>query len=392
MRRAVIVDALRTPFGRGRPDGALAAMHPVDLYAAVLAALVARNRIDPACIDDVITGCVTQAGEQAGNIGRHAVLAAGLPESVPAVTLDRKCGSAQQAMDFGAQAIIAGAADMVIAGGVEMMSRVPARANRLDRDALGPSVHARYPDGLVHQGIAAERIAARGGLSREQLDAYALRSHRRAAAAEDDGLLRDAVLPIAAGGGTVTHDEGLRRDTDAARLGALSPAFRDDRLAQRFPEIDWRVTAGNSSQISDGAGAILLAEAGTAARMGLRARAAVTHFRVVGDDPIMMLTGVIPATRGLLERGGLNAGQIDRFEVNEAFASVVLDWQRAMNVDPERVNVLGGAIALGHPVGASGVRLTANLLAALEACDGRFGVQTMCESGGMANATLIERL
>ncbi|MDT0618703.1 thiolase family protein [Salinisphaera sp. P385] len=391
-RRAVIIDLVRTPFGRARPDGALAPMHPVDLYAHVLAALVARNGIDPSLIEDVITGCVLQVGEQAANIGRQAVLAAGLPESVPAVSLDRKCGSAQQAVDFAAQGVIAGAHDLVIAGGVEMMSRVPMKANRLDRDNLGPRFAARYPDGLVGQGISAELIAAHWNLSRDDLDAYALRSHQRAAAAEDNNSTSRDIAPVDVAGNTVDRDEGLRRNSTLEKLGGLPPAFESERMQARFPGINWSVTAGNSSQVTDGAGAVLIAEESTALRLGLTPRAAVTHFAVVGDDPLMMLTGPIPATHKLLARAGLAPDAIDAFEVNEAFASVVLAWQKELGVDPERVNVHGGAIALGHPVGASGIRLLGNLLRVLEETNGRYGLQTMCESGGMANATLIERL
>jgi acetyl-CoA acetyltransferase family protein len=396
MRRAVVIDVVRSPFGRGRTGGLLDGLHPVSLYAEVLKALVARNGLDPALVEDVITGCVIQVGEQAGNIGRQAVLAAGFPESVPAVTLDRKCGSAQQAIDFAAQGVIAGAYDVVIAGGVEMMSLVPMRANRLGKDSEGPLLRARYPEGLVHQGISAELIAARYGLSRVALDAFALRSHQRAAAAEDAGItarsIQQITVPTADGARLATRDEGLRRDTTLEKLSALKPAFEDPVLAGRFPEIGWRVTAGNSSQVTDGASAILLMEESMAVQLGLRPRAAVTHFAVAGDDPVMMLTAVIPATRRLLGRAGLATDRIDAWEVNEAFASVVLAWQQALGVEADRVNRFGGAIALGHPVGASGGRLFANLLTALEDTGGRYGVQTMCESGGMANATLVERL
>ncbi|MFN7399034.1 MAG: thiolase family protein [Sandaracinobacter sp.] len=387
-RRAVIVDGVRTPFGKGRAGGALGGVHPVDLYAGLLGVLVARQALAPALVDDVITGCVIQVGEQAGNIGRQAVLAAGFPESVPAVTIDRKCGSAQQAIDFAAQGIIAGAADVDIAGGVEMMGTVEAKSNRLGRDSLGPRFHARYPDGLVHQGVSAELIAARYGLSRGEMDAFAARSHALAARAEDDGLWRDTVLPV----DDVVRDEGVRRGTSIEALGALKPAFQSPEMAARFPEIDWGVTAGNASQVSDGASALLLMEEGLARRMGFRARAAVTHFAAVGDDPLLMLTGVIPATRKLLARAGLTVADIDSCEINEAFASVVLAWAQATGADLARVNRFGGAIAIGHPVGASGGRLMLNLLCALEVTGGRYGLLSMCESGGMANATLVERL
>jgi acetyl-CoA acetyltransferase family protein len=386
MRRAVIVDGVRSPFARGRPGGALNGLHPVDLLAQCLQALQARTGIDPVAVEDVITGCVIQAGEQAGNIGRQAVLAAGWPETVPAVSLDRKCGSAQQAIDFAACGIIAGAYDMVVAAGVEMMSTVPAKANRLGRDTMGAALAARYPDGLVHQGVSAELIAARGQISRAEMDRFALRSHQLAAASDPPGL-----VPIVAGDRIVASDEGVRADSSLARLAALAPAFRSEEMALRFPEIGWQVTAGNASQVSDGACALLLMEEGRARALGLRPRARITHFAVAGDDPLMMLTAIVPATRKLLARAGLSIADIDVFEVNEAFASVVLHWQAQTGADPARVNPLGGAIALGHPVGASGGRLFLNCLAALEAGGGRYGLVTMCESGGMANATLIER-
>jgi acetyl-CoA acyltransferase len=392
MRRAVIIDLVRTPFGRARETGALAGNHPVDLYAHVLKALVKRTGIDPALVEDVITGCVIQVGEQAGNVGRHAVLAAGFPESVPAVTLDRKCGSAQQAIDFAAQGVIAGAYDLVIAGGVEMMSLVPMRANRLGKDNLGPQLRQRYPGGFIHQGISAELIAARWDIGRRSQDMFAERSHRLAAAAEDDGTTSRDIAAIDTSAGVIARDEGLRRDTNLEKLAALKPAFQDADAAKHYPQLGWSVTAGNSSQVSDGAGAVLIAEEKTAQRLGLTPRAAITHFAVVGDDPILMLTGVIPATRKLLARAGLKIGDIDAFEVNEAFAPVVLSWQSELTPDPERVNMFGGAIALGHPVGASGIRLMGNLLRALERTGGKLGLQTMCESGGMANATLVENL
>jgi acetyl-CoA acyltransferase len=397
MRRAVIIDIVRSPFGHGRADGALSTLHPVDLYAGVLRALISRTGVDPALIEDVITGCVIQVAEQSGNIGRQAALAAGLPESVAAVTLDRKCGSAQQAFDFAAQGVIAGAYNMAIAGGVEMMSLVPMRINRMGKDNEGPLFHKRYPQGLVRQGVSAELIAARWGLSREAMDRFSEASHRRALIAEDAGLTARSLIPVEVPlpeGGTrwVDRDEGPRRDTSFEKLSALKPVFAEEAAAARFPEIRWSVTAGNSSQVTDGAAAALIAEEGFARRLGLKPRAAITHFAVAGDDPILMLTAIMPATRKLLARAGLSMADVDAFEVNEAFASVVLAWSRDMGADPEKVNVYGGAIALGHPVGASGGRLLANLLTRLEETGGRYGVQTMCESGGMANATLIERL
>ena len=396
MRRAVIVDVVRSPFGRARPGGALDGVHPVDLYAQVLQALVRRTGVDPAMVEDVITGCVIQVAEQSGNIGRQAVLAAGFPEGVPAVTLDRKCGSAQQAFDFAAQGVLAGAYDLVIAGGVEMMSLVPMRVNRMGKDNEGPAFHRRYPEGLVRQGVSAELIAARWGIGREAMDAFALESHRRAIAAEERGATAQAItpvdIPVPDGLRRVERDEGPRRDSSLEKLGALRPAFEDAATAARFPEIRWSVTAGNSSQVTDGAAAVLIAEESVAVRLGLRPRAAITHFALAGDDPVMMLTAIIPATRKILERASMPLDRIDCFEVNEAFASVVLAWLKETGANPDRINRWGGAIALGHPVGASGGRLLANLLGTLEETGGRYGLQTMCESGGMANATLIELL
>lgn len=393
LRRAVIVDVLRSPFGRARENGALASLHPVNLYASVLETLVQRTGIDPQLIEDCITGCVIQVAEQSGNIGRQAVLAAGLPESIPAVTLDRKCGSAQQAMDFAAQGVIAGAYDCVIAGGVEMMSLVPMRVNRMGKDNEGTRFHARYPQGLIRQGISAELIAARWGISREAQDAFSLRSHQLAAA--DSGAARDIValeVESADGRKTVARDEGVRADSTLEKLLSLKPAFEDAAMAARYPEIDWSVTAGNASQVTDGASAMLIMEEQLAHSLGLKPRAAITHFAVMGDDPLLMLTAIIPATRKLLKRAGLSIDAVDAYEVNEAFASVPLAWQKDLGADPDKLNVFGGAIALGHPVGASGGRLVANLLRALETRNGRYGLVTMCESGGMANATLIERL
>ncbi len=395
MRRAVIVDVVRSPFGRGREDGALAGIHPVDLYAQVLQGLMTRTRVDPALVEDVITGCVIQVAEQAGNIGRQAVLAAGFPETVPAVTLDRKCGSAQQAMDFAAQGVIAGAYDVVIAGGVEMMGTVPMRVNRMGKDSEGPAFRARYANGLIHQGVAAERVAGKWQITRTEQDAYSARSHALATA-DSVGVERDIIaiaVPQADGNvRTVDRDEGIRPNTSVEKLATLKCAFQDDALGARFPEINWSVTAGNASQVSDGASAMLIMEEQTARRLGLTPRAAITQFAVVGDDPLMMLTAIIPATQKLLKRAGLVIDQVAAYEVNEAFASVPLAWQRELQTDPARLNIYGGAIALGHPVGASGGRLTANLVRALEAKGGRYGLQTMCEAGGMANATLLERM
>ena len=390
MRRAALIDVVRTPFGKGREGGALSSEHPVDLYAKVIRALVERQDIDPNLIEDVITGCVLQVGEQAGNIGRQATLAAGLPESVPALTLDRKCGSAQQAIDSAAQGIISGAYDVAIAGGVEMMSVVPMKMNRMGKDSEGPIFRERYPDGLVHQGIAAERIAARWQLGREELDRFALMSHYKAAA--DQEAVKKDIVPIRlSDGGLVDRDEGIRAESNLEKMMSLKPAFENEEMKNRFPEISWSVTAASSSQVSDGAAACLLVEEKTAARLNLSPRAYLTHFAVSGDDPLMMLTGVIPATRKILKRAGLSIDDLEAYEVSEAFASVPLAWEKELQADPERLNVFGGAIAIGHPVGASGGRLVANLLRALESGRGQYGLVTMCESGGMANASLFER-
>jgi acetyl-CoA acyltransferase len=392
-RRAVIVDAVRSPFGRARPTGALAPVHPVDLLAAVFEALVRKTGIDPGGIDDVMAGCAIPVGEQAGNIARHAALAAGLPESVPGTTIDRKCGSSQQALQFAAATIAAGDADAVLVGGVDMMGTVPMKANRLGRDDLGPRLRARYPDGLGHQGIAAELIAARWKLSRDDCDAWSLRSHQRAAAARERGVLSRQIVPISRPDGeVVAADEGIRPGATLESLAALAPAFYDEVAARRWPEIDWVVTAGSSSQISDGASAALVVAEDCAGRLGLTPRAAVVAGAVVGTDPILMLTGPIPATEKVLARAALPLSAVDHIEVNEAFAPVVLAWLADTGADPDRVNPYGGAIALGHPPGASGCRLVATVLDGLDDVNGRYGLVTMCESGGMANATVIERL
>jgi acetyl-CoA acyltransferase len=390
---AVVIDAVRSPMGKGKPGGALSGVHPVDLLAQTIAALLDRTGVDPGRVDDVVTGCVSQAGEQSGGVGRMAWLAAGFPEHVPAVTIERKCGSSQQAVHFAAQGIMAGAYDVVVVAGVESMSRVPMGSARAGGDPHGPSVAARYAPGLVSQGVSAELVAARWKLSREQLDEYAARSHQRAAAAADGGGFDREIVPIAVPDGTVVAvDESIRRGTTPERLAGLSPAFTDDAVARRFPEIRWSVTAGNASQITDGASALLLASARVAATLGLTPRARFRGFAVCGDDPLMMLTAPIPATRRVLDRAGLTIGDVDLYEVNEAFAAIPLAWQSAFDADPDRLNTRGGAIALGHPLGASGARLATTLLGALEDEGGRLGLQTMCEAGGMANAMLLERV
>ncbi|MEU3657073.1 thiolase family protein [Streptomyces sp. NPDC032161] len=385
---AVIVDVIRTASGRGKPGGALSGHHPVDLLATVLSALVERNNLDPALVDDVIGGCVSQSGEQALNITRTALLAAGFPESVAATTIDRQCGSSQQAGHFAAQGVLAGAYDVVIACGVESMSRVPMGSSASGGDTVGMRVRERYPEGLVPQGLSAEILAARWKLDREELDAFAARSHQLAQATTQAGGFENEIVPV--DGHRV--DETIRPTTTAEGLAGLKPAFQGVPGAERFPEIGWRITPGNSSPLTDGASAALIMSAATAGRLGLRPRARFRSFSVTGSDPLLMLDGVVPATRKVLARSGLSLDNIDAYEVNEAFAPVPLLWQREFDADPERLNPRGGAIALGHPLGASGTRLLATLVNHLEATGGRYGLQTMCEGGGMSNATIIERL
>jgi acetyl-CoA acetyltransferase family protein len=388
MSTAVIVDALRTPLGRR--NGKLKDWHPADLASETLRVIADRNGLDPATVDDVIMGCVLQVGEQAINVGRSALLAAGWPESVPATTVDRQCGSSQQAIHFAAQGVIAGAYDIVVAAGVELMTRVPMGASVADGKfgfPFGPRVNARYADagGLVPQGVSAELIADAWDISREEMDEYSARSYERAAVARDEGRFDREIVPVtAADGTTMTHDEGIRC-TSVEALAALQPAF--------VPAADGgRVTAGNSSQISDGAAAVLIMSEERAGQLGLTPRARFVDFTVVGTNPRLMLTGPIPATQKLLERTGMGIDDIDLIEINEAFASAVLACKRELHPDMSKVNVNGGAIALGHPLGCSGARLLATLLNELERTGGRYGLQTMCEGGGMANAMLVERL
>jgi acetyl-CoA acetyltransferase family protein len=392
MRQAVIVDCLRTPMGRGRAEGSLAGIHASDLLAQVLTGLVQRNHLDPATVDDLMIGCVTQIGEQSGVPGRMAWLAAGYPDTVPALTLDRRCASSQQAIDFAAQSIMAGANDIVIAGGVESMSRVTAGSNRAGRDPFGSGVAARYAPGLVNQGVSAELVAQKWGLSREALDAYAARSHRLAAQTQAARDFEAEILPIQTPAGMTAEDESIRPATTPEGLSSLKPAFRDEALVERFQELEWRITAGNSSQITDGAAAVLIMSEEKAQALGLRPRARFAAFAACGDDPLLMLTAPMPATRKALARAGLGIDDIAHMEVNEAFAPVPLAWQAELGADPDRVNPCGGAIALGHPLGASGARLMTTMLHALERTGGRFGLQTMCAAGGMANTTIIERL
>jgi acetyl-CoA C-acetyltransferase/acetyl-CoA acyltransferase len=387
-----LIDAIRSPSGRIKPGGAFTELHPTELLAQVLQQLVQRNDIDPGEVGDVITGCVSQVGEQSATPGRVAWLSAGFPEHVPATTIDRKCGSSQQAIAFGAQAIISGMHDIVIACGVESMSRVPMGSARIERNPFGPSYVARY-GAQISQGLAAERVAAKWKLSREALDRYSAQSHHRAAAALESGQFKREVVAIRTGAGVIDRDETIRPETTAEKLAQLEPAFADEQSRERFPEItDWCITAGNSSQMTDGAAGVLLMSERMVTRLNLKPRARFVAFDVRGDDPMMMLTAPIASSRAVLLKSGLRVAQIDAFEVNEAFAPVPLAWLKELDADPARLNPSGGAIALGHPLGASGARLTTTLINHLEAHRGRYGLQTMCEAGGMANSMVLERL
>jgi acetyl-CoA acyltransferase len=383
MRSAVIVDAVRTPLGKR--NGKLKDWHPVDLAAHTLRALVERNGLDPAAVDDVIMGCVSEVGDQAVNIGRNALLAAGFPEVVTGTTVDRQCGSSQQAAHFAAQGVIAGAYDIAIAAGVESMTRVPMGASILPgSNPFGRQLPQRYD--LVPQGISAELIAEKWGIPRDENDAFSAGSHQRAARAAEEGRYEREIVPVEVqldeATETMTGDEGIRPDSTVETLAKLKPAFKPDGV----------ITAGNSSQITDGAAATLVMSEERASQLGLVPRARFHAFALAGVDPVLMLTGPIPATSKVLERAGLTLDDIDLVEINEAFAPVVLAWAREHHPDMEKVNVNGGAIALGHPLGCSGSRLMATLLNELERTGGRYGLQTMCEGGGMANATIIERL
>ena len=387
MNEAVIVDAIRTP--GGKRNGKLKDQHPAALAALVLKALQERNNLDPAMVDDVIMGCVMQVGEQSLNIGRNAVLAAGWPEEVPSTTVDRQCGSSQQSMHFAAQGVMAGAYDVVVAAGVEVMTRTPMGASIVQGMGFPfPQEQLdRYSEtGLPPQGIGADMIAAEYGITREDLDAFGALSQQRAATARDEGRFENEIIPIEVeiDGQTemMTADEGIREGTTAETLAKLKPAFKEDGV----------ITAGNSSQISDGASAVLIMSKEKAEELGMKPRARFHAFAVAGTDPVTMLKGPIPATKKILEKAGMTIDDIDLFEVNEAFASVVLAWQKETGADMSKVNVNGGAIALGHPLGSSGTKLMATLLNELERTGGRYGMQVMCEGGGMANATIIERL
>jgi acetyl-CoA acyltransferase len=388
-RDAVIVGAVRTPIGKGKANGALHGVLPADLLAHSLRELIARTGVDPALVDDVIAGAVTQVGDQAVNIARNALLGAGFPETVPGTTVDRQCGSSQQAISFAAQGVLAGAYDIVIAAGVESMSRVPMGSSVLPgSDPFGLAFAERYSDGLVPQGISAELIAAKWGFSRAQLDEFSAGSHEKAVRATKDGLFEAELAPIAG----LSTDEIVRPGTTVDTLSGLKPAFYNEAYAARFPQINWEITPGNSSPLSDGSAAVMITSGATARRLGLNPVARIHTTTVVGSDPLYMLTGVIPATEKVLARAGLTLADIDLFEVNEAFAPVVLAWAADTGADLARTNVNGGAIAIGHPLGASGARIMTTLVNALEQRGGRYGLQTMCEGGGMANATIIERL
>jgi acetyl-CoA acyltransferase len=384
---AVIVDAVRTPIGRR--NGMLKDWHPADLAAETLKALAERNSLDPGLVEDVIMGCVSQVGEQTFNIGRNAALGAGWPETVPGVTIDRQCGSSQQSVHFAAQGVMAGSYDVVVAAGVESMTRVPMGISYSQGPGkpFGEQMTARYHDNLVPQGISAEMIAERWGISREEVDGYSYDSHMRAARATEEHRFDRQLVPIEVKtedgtAATMTRDEGFRPNTTLELLAGLKPAFKEDGV----------VTAGNSSQISDGASAMLIMTDEKAKQLGLTAKARFVSFSLAGTDPVSMLTGPIPATEKALAKAGLGIGDIDLFEVNEAFACVIGAWLRETGADWERTNVNGGAIALGHPLGASGVRLMTTLVHELERSGGRYGLQTMCEGGGLANGTIIEML
>ena len=382
MRETVIVEAVRTAVGKR--NGGLSGMHAADLSAVVLNELLERTGVGPEIIDDVIWGCVSQVGDQSSNIGRYAVLAAGWPESIPGTTVNRACGSSQQALDFAVQAVMSGQQDVVVAGGVEVMSRVPLGAARATGMPYGPKVLARYDNFSFNQGLSAEMIAKKWGLSRGQLDEYSVQSHERAAAAQDAGAFTDQIVPVFTYDGAqesiVTADEGVRRGTSVEKLAALKPAFVDDGL----------IHAGNSSQISDGAAALLVTSSEMAVGLGLTPMVRYRAGAVTGADPVLMLTGPIPATEKVLSKAGIPLSEVGAFEVNEAFAPVPLAWIAETGADPRRVNPLGGAIALGHPLGASGAVLMTRMVHHMRDNGIRYGLQTMCEGGGTANATVVE--
>ncbi|MDP7725516.1 thiolase family protein [Mycobacterium sp. TY814] len=379
MRETVIVEAVRTAVGKR--NGGLASVHPADLSAVVLNELMDRAGVSPELVDDVVWGCVSQVGDQSANIGRYAVLAAGWPETIPGTTVNRACGSSQQALDFAVQAVMSGQQDVVVAGGVEVMSRVPLGAARATGMPYGPKVLARYDDFSFNQGISAELIAKKWGLSRTRLDEYSAQSHERAAAAQDSGAFTEQIVPVFCDDGSIVHqDEGVRRGTTVDKLAGLKPAFADDGV----------IHAGNSSQISDGAAALLVTTSELALEMGLTPIVRYRAGAVAGADPVLMLTGPIPATEKVLLKSGVRIDEVGVFEVNEAFAPVPLAWLAETGADPQRLNPLGGAISLGHPLGASGAVLMTRMVHHMRDNGIRFGLQTMCEGGGTANATLVE--
>src|SRR3984893_9455000 len=380
MRETVIVEAVRTPVGKR--NGGLSTMHAADLSAVVLRELVDRTGIDPALVDDVVWGCVSQVGDQSSNIGRYSVLAAGWPETIPGTTINRACGSSQQALDFAVQAVMSGQQDVVVAGGVEVMSRVPLGAARATGMPYGPKVLARYGDFSFNQGLSAEMIAKKWGFSRTRLDEYSALSHERAAAAQDNGAFTDQIVPVFVDDTAVAADEGIRRGTTVEKLAGLKPAFDDAGV----------IHAGNSSQISDGAAALLVTTSDIAMELGLTPLVRYTAGAVAGADPVLMLTGPIPATEKVLSKAGVSISDIGVFEVNEAFAPVPLAWLAETGTDPARLNPGGGAIAIGHPLGGSGARIMTTLVHRMRADGARYGLQTMCEGGGQANATILELL
>jgi acetyl-CoA acyltransferase len=381
MRDAVIVEAVRTPVGKR--NGGLSGIHPTDVSAHVLKAIAERTGIDPALVEDVVWGVVGQVGEQSVDIARNAVLAAGWPESVPGVTVDRQCGSSQQAVSFAAASVIAGHYDFVVAGGVELMSRVPMGSSTLGKDPFGDAYRQRYGNMVANQGVSAEMIAEKWNLSRVELDEFSLQSHAKAAQAQDEGRFNNEIAPIdGADGVKVQADEGIRRGGTPEKMATLKPAFRENGM----------ITAGNSSQISDGASALLITTSELAAANGLTPLVRIHTASVVGDDPIYMLTGPIPATRKALAKSGLSLDDIGVFEINEAFASVPLAWLKEFEVDPAKVNPNGGAIAIGHPLGGSGGRIMTTMINHMRANGIRYGLQSMCEGGGQANATILELL
>lgn len=379
MRETVIVEAVRAPVGKR--NGGLSGMHAADLSAIVLNELLHRAGVGPDIVDDVIWGCVSQVGDQSSNIGRYAVLAAGWPESIPGTTVNRACGSSQQALDFAVQAVMSGQQDVVVAGGVEVMSRVPLGSARATGMPYGPKVLARYHGFSFNQGLSAELIAKKWGFSRRQLDEFSVQSHERAAAAQDSGAFADQMVTVITDDeSVVSADEGVRRGSTVEKLGTLKPAFAEDGV----------IHAGNSSQISDGAAALLVTTSDLAVELGLTPIVRYRAGAVTGADPVLMLTGPIPATEKVLKKAGVGLAEVGAFEVNEAFAPVPLAWIAETGADPDRVNPLGGAIALGHPLGASGAVLMTRLVHHMRHNGIRYGLQTMCEGGGTANASLVE--